>query len=99
MKWLKRKLRDWVRDANNDDGGPYQVKLSSGANLIARDDVETFGEPMRFTLTKANGGFIVSTRRYDNRTDRTSGDNYIITDEQDLSAEIGKIVTMEALKI
>lgn len=98
MKWLKRKLRDWVRDANNDDDNPCKAMLSSGANVVARDDVETFGEPMRFTLTKANGGFIVSTRRYDNRADRSTGDNYIITDEHDLGEEISKIVTMESLR-
>ena len=96
MKWLKRKLRDWVRDANEE--AEYSTAIKGG-NLVVREDVETFGDPMRFTLTKANGGFIVSTRRYNNRTDRSSGDNYIITDEQDLSEEIGKIVTMEALKL
>ena len=95
MKWLKRKLRDWVRDANEE--AEYSTAIKGG-NLVVREDVETYGDPMRFTLTKANGGFIVSTRRYDNRTDRSSGDNYIITDEQNLSEEIGKIVTMEALK-
>ena len=97
MKWLKRKLRKWVDDAR-EEPDVYQKKVSKG-NLVAHDDVENFGDPMRFTLTKANGGFIVSTRRYDNRTDRSSGDNYIITDEQDLSEEIGKIVTMEALRL
>ena len=98
MRWLKRKLRDWVRDPNEKpDADAYQSKLSRGS-LVSCDDVETFGEPMRFTLTKANGGFIVSTRRYDNRTDRSTGDNYIITDDVDLGEEISKIITMEALK-
>ena len=97
MKWLKRKLRDWVDDAR-EEPDVFQNKLSSGANVVALEDVETFGEPMRFTLTKANGGFIVSTRRYDNRADRSTGDNYIITDEHDLGEEISKIVTMESLK-
>jgi len=93
MKWLKRKLRKWVDDAREEPDVYIGNKVIS-----SRDDVETFGEPMRFTLTKANGGFIVSTRRYDNRTDRSSGDNYIITDEDDLGDAISKIVTMEALK-
>lgn len=97
MKWLKRKLRKWVDDAR-EEPDVFQNKLASG-RVVARDDVETFGEPMRFTLTKANGGFIVSTRRYDNRTDRSTGDNYIITDEADLGDAISKIVTMEALKL
>ena len=97
MKWLKRKLRDWVRDTNEKPDA-NQSKLSRGS-LVSCDDVETFGEPMRFTLTEANGGFIVSTKRYDNRTDRSTGDNYIITDEDDLGDAISKIVTMEALKL
>ena len=96
MKWLKRKLRKWVDDAR-EEPDVFQHKLARGSS-VSCDDVETFGEPMRFTLTKANGGFIVSTRRYDNRTDRSSGDNYIITDSDDLGAAISKIVTMEALK-
>ena len=96
MKWLKRKLRKWVDDAR-EEPDVFEHKLSSG-NLVVREDVETFVEPMRFTLTKANGGFIVSTRRYDNRTDRSTGDNYIITDDDDLGDAISKIVTMEALK-
>ena len=33
-----------------------------------------------------------------NKTDRTLGDNYIITNDQDLGAEISKIITLEALK-
>ena len=95
MKWLKRKLRDWVDDAR-EEPDLYQSKLTR-AHVVC-DDTDTFGEPMRFTLTKANGGFIVSTKRYDNRTDRSTGDNYIITDEADLGDAISKIVTMEALK-
>jgi len=93
MKWLKRKLRKWVDDAREEPDVYIGNKVIS-----SRDDVETFGEPMRFTLTKANGGFIVSTKRYDNRTDRSTGDNYIITDSDDLGDAISKIVTMEALK-
>lgn len=96
MKWLKRKLRKWVDDAR-EEPDVFQNKVARGS-LVSCDDVETFGEPMRFTLTKANGGFIISTRRYDNRTDRSTGDNYIITDEADLGDAISKIVTMEALK-
>jgi len=96
MKWLKRKLRKWVDDAR-EEPDVYRASLSRGS-LVSCEDAETFGEPMRFTLTKANGGFIVSTKRYDNRTDRSTGDNYIITDEADLGDAISKIVTMEALK-
>ena len=90
MQWLKRKLRDWI---NSDD-----VKLSSGSWVVQDSIGHEYNEPFRFTVSKANGGTIVSTNRYNRKTDRNDGDVYIITDEQNLTEEIGKIVTMEALK-
>ena len=89
MRWLKRKLRNWI---NSDD-------ILSSASLVVRESIShDYGEPFRFTISKANGGTIISTTRYNRKTDRNDGDVYIITDEQNLSDEVGKIVSMEMLK-
>lgn len=93
MQWLKRKLRSWVNDAEG-YALDKNMKLSTVHESIDHD----FDEPLRFTISKANGGTIISTRRYDRRKDQNQGDIYIITDEQVLSDEIGKIVSMEMLK-
>ena len=89
MKWLKRKLRNWI---NSDDEwlSPTPVQESIGHD---------YGDPLRFTISKAHGGIIVSTQRYNSKIDRSESDVYIITEDQDLSAEIGKIVTMASLKL
>ena len=91
MKWLKRKLRNWI---NSDD-----FELSSANISVARETIShDYNEPFRFTISKANGGTIISTTRYNRKTDRNDGDVYIITDEQNLPDEVGKIVSMEMLK-
>ena len=90
MRWLKHKLRNWI---NSDD-----IELSSAPCLVNEGISHDYGEPFRFTISKANGGTIVSTTRYTRKTDRNDGDVYIITDEQNLPDEVGKIVSMEMLK-
>ena len=87
MKWLKRKLRDWI---NNDSIGIEQVTCTKSVD---------WDEPMRFTLTRAQGGYIINTRRYDKINDRNEGTVYILTDDQNLSEEMGKIVSMEMLRM
>ena len=53
---------------------------------------------IRFEVYRANGGTVIETRRIDRR----SGDNlfelHVISGDQDIGAEIGKIITMESLK-
>jgi hypothetical protein len=47
---------------------------------------------------KANGGIVVETRNYDHRKDENRNSLYVITEDKDLGAEIGKIITMENLR-
>jgi hypothetical protein len=95
MQWLKKKLRKWVMEASDLEKEDTQVLKGTASAVYHEHDIP---EPFRFTLTKASGGTIISTRRYDNRKDRADGDLYIITDDQNLSEEVGKIVSMEMLK-
>jgi hypothetical protein len=86
MRWIKKKLRNWVND--NDD-------------LIQLDDyhldrIDAHG--FRLKVYKANGGTIVETSSYSIRKDHTNSGLYVILDTQDLGTEIGKIITIEGLK-
>ena len=112
MRWFKKLVASWARQGSNyeeyEEEKPSREVVAWNSNMKSSkgtlagprvcEDIDAFGEPVRFTLNKASGGFIISTRRYDNRADRTVGDNYIITNDQDLGAEISKIITLEALK-
>ena len=97
MNWLKRKIRDWVLDANEDDS----MKLSRGHAIAVRDMESTCSDSdpiLNFRVFSAVGGKVVEFRRYDRQRDRNDTTTYIITNDQDFGERISKIATMENLK-
>ena len=68
--------------------------------VIAEDTnrISGSGTGIRFEVLRANGGTVIETRRADRRTGDSVYELHVITADQDLGAEIGKIITMEALK-
>ena len=96
MKWLKRKIRDWVRDANE------EADMVIGSKLVASRDVEASmcdADPiLNFRVFSAVGGSVVEFRRYDRKTDRNDTTTYIITKDQDFGDKISKIANLEMLK-
>lgn len=53
---------------------------------------------IKFEVYRANGGTVVETRRYNRKNDDNIYELHVITDTQDVGQEIGRIITMEALK-
>jgi hypothetical protein len=86
---LKERFRNWLFDHDNDDHAQVYVDESVAS-------LESNG--MRFQLYRATGGYVVEVRSYDENKDRNFNSMYVITDDNDLGAELGKIVTMECLK-
>lgn len=87
---LKQKIRNWLM---NDEAERY------GAEALAIDSVPSIdSNGFRLQVYKANGGIVVETRSYDRRRDESNNGLYVITDDKDLGAEIGKIITMENLR-
>jgi hypothetical protein len=88
---IKQKIRNWLM---NDD---YETDFSS--NAISIEDCQNLSsEGFKLQVYKANGGIIVETRNYDRRRDENRNSLYVVTEDKDLGAEIGKIITMENLK-
>ena len=54
---------------------------------------------VRFKMFKASGGTIIETQVYDERKDRHVNGLYVITNDKNLGEEIGKILTLESLKV
>jgi hypothetical protein len=102
MKWFdqwffKKWCWAWANKDNPDEfRNQIQAKASTGLSILAPD--EAWEDGLRITIKKMIGGSVVSFRVYDKRTDRTDTRNYIITDEQDFNAELGKIITMESMR-
>jgi hypothetical protein len=86
---IKQRIRNWLLDDNE----PDQIYSSQE---VESAQLESTG--MRFNLYKASGGFVIETRHYDERNDRNINKMYVINEDKDLGAELGKIITMESLR-
>jgi hypothetical protein len=89
LTW-KQRFRNWLHN----DGDEVE-KMSSPLG-VEPASLESTG--MRLQVYKASGGFVVETRRYDERTDRHQNTMHVITETEDLGERLGKIVMMEALR-
>ena len=65
---------------------------------ISEDTCRISATGIRFEVYRANGGTVVETRRNDRRTGDSLFELHVISSDQDIGEEIGKIITMESLK-
>ena len=86
----KQRLRDWL----NDDA---EQKVCQDIYVDDSPSIDS-DKGIRFSVYKASGGTIIETRFYDRQKDRQMNSLHVITDDQDIGKEIGKIITMETLK-
>ena len=87
---FRRWLRNWLLNSENESEIQPTVYPIEPANLQSNG--------MRFQLYKANGGYVIETTRVDRVKDHVHHQMYIITNDADIGAELGKIVTMEQLR-
>ena len=91
MKWLRRKLLNWL----NDRGDIYPVEAS--VSPVARVGVDMEG--LAFAVMPAQGGTIVQIRhQYDHKNDRQKLATHVIPDGEDIAERVGQIVSLEILR-
>lgn len=106
MKWFDKwimKRAERIMQRENNVHQPEErnwavgakVRLSSGQSI--GDSLDS--PAVRFKMFKASGGTIVETTIYDDQRDRTINGLYVITNDKDIGVEIGKILTLESLKV
>lgn len=88
---MKRWLRNWLM---NDESKSQLVMATRDHSSNEFEEDNT----MRFTITPARGGIVVSIRHYDRKTDRTNYTNHVIHDDENVAESIGHIVSMEILR-
>ena len=91
MKWLRRRLRNWI---NYDENCIAAERLE-----IRSNDSHLRSQGFGLQVYKASGGIVIETRAYDERKDRNNLGLYVITEDQDVGYELGKIITYENLKL
>ena len=89
MKSLKRRIRDWL---NDDD-----TMIMASARNHGESHLDSQG--FRLQVYKASGGIVIETHAYDEKKDRSNIGLYVITEDQDIGHELGKIITFENLKL
>lgn len=95
--WLKRRIRDWVEDANEEE---YGSEASIGLNAKVYEDDATPEDVENYTLRiwKANGGRCIQYKRYDRHNDKLHTELYVVSDEEDLGEAVKNIVIQQALQ-
>lgn len=96
MKFVWHYIRRKLRDLQDEPDIP-EPRLSKHGTVRVREDFES-DEGLNMQVHKAIGGRIVSFNHYDRKTDRSYRKVYIIHDELDFERELGKIITMEAMR-
>jgi hypothetical protein len=102
MKWLKRLIAQWSSEGRElwEEDSLVPMKTSTRSRLAIRSsgDIDS-EEGLNITVRKAIGGKIVTFRHYDHKTDRTSHKLYVVTDELDFDKELGKMITLESMRM
>jgi hypothetical protein len=93
MNSLKQRLRNWL---NSDD---YERNVIHQTMAVSKSTSLDCDRGIRFQVYKAQGGTVIETGFYDRIKDRHLNSLHVITDDQDLGNAIGKIITMETMKL
>ena len=91
------KFKLWFRNWLYDEGGAQDA-----ADLrLAHDDEDRNYEDdktLKFNVTTARGGVILTVRNYDQRQDRHFYTAHVLHDDQNIAEGVAQIVSMELLR-
>lgn len=90
MRWLKRKLRNWINSEED-------CVLATSPRLLASNH-QFDDDPIRFSVTMARGGVVVTSSIHDRTKDRIYNLVHVIHDDEDVASKVGQIVAMELMK-
>ena len=100
-RWFYRKAK-WAwenKDEMEQDARVNKIRGSmAGMQIAVAEDSVGWEDGLRINVKKVIGGFIVSFRTYDRKTDRSSDRHYIITEDQEFEKELGKFITLESMR-
>jgi len=103
--WLRQRLINilvYTEDSrptpiNRISRGNISVTLDNGLCDDSPNGID-LPDPIVFKVQAVSGGTVVESRWYDYKKDESRVKLHIITQEENLSESIGKIVTMELLQ-
>jgi hypothetical protein len=101
MKWLKRLIWQWNQEGRELSECDSPMPSTLRGRLVSSrggEDIEA-DEGLNITVRKAVGGKIISFRHYDHKHDRTDYKLYVVSDDVDFDKELGKMITLESMRM
>lgn len=92
----EQKIRQRPATMNRANRGSISVCLNDGLD-DSPNEID-LPDPIVFKVQAVSGGTVVESKWYDHKKDEQRVKLHIITQEENLSESIGKIVTMELLQ-
>ena len=89
--WLRQKLKNFLYPDN-------EVELVSSNRLSVTSDDYNEDNTLRFSVTPARGGLIVSVRNYNRKKDSSENTVPVIHDDEDVAQRVSEIVSMSLLR-
>ena len=101
MKWLKRLISQWSAEGRElwEEDSPVPKTKSNRRRLTIRSNDIDSEDGLNITVRKAIGGKIITFRTYDQKTDRHNYRLYVIPDDLDFDKELGKMITLESIRM
>ena len=101
--WLRQRLLHFLIDT--EDSRPSRIGRGNISVSLMDDELcddspngIDLPDPIVFKVQAVTGGTLVETRWYDHKKDESRVKLHIVTQDENLSESIGKIVTMELLQ-
>jgi len=98
MKFIWRYLFRKMRDIGNEPE-PYDRNMATIASAkVSMSPESDWGDGLNIQVHSAHGGRIITFRKYDRKSDRSNNQVYLIPDDRDFERELGKLITLEAMR-
>ena len=89
--WLRKKLKNFLYPDDESELVPSRLSVTSN-DEIQEDNT------LRFTVTPARGGIIVSVRNYNRKRDTSENTVHVIHDDEDVAKHVSEIVSLSLLR-
>lgn len=98
MKWFGRWLLKIAQQAGEEEREGRIYGTVATPKLARSSDIEA-DEGLNIVVRKAMGGKIITFRTYDHKNDRHNHKLYVIPDDHDFEKELGKLITLESMRL
>lgn len=91
FRFLGRK----ISESNSMEG---KIVRSTPEPIAERENFHNPRKSLNFFVYYANGGLVVETRTFDRKREEWDNQLYIVTEDQDLSEFLSRIITVQLLR-